>query len=459
MPKRAKLTQGSTLKHVFSMSLTGALGLMSIFLVDLVDMFFLSMLGEKEAVAAVGFASAIIFFTISIGIAVSISATALVSKAIGSGNIDLAKRRAVNVLVYGVFFSSIVVWWLWPKVPHILLYIGATGRTLDLATDYLQILILGMPAVMASMIGAGIMRALGDARRAMYVTLAGGIVNAVLDPILIFGLGLGVQGAAIASLLARFFMVAISYHGVMHIHKMLGTFDLMEFIKDAKGISLIAVPAMLTNMSSPLANAIVMEYTSSFGDDAVAAVAIIGRVIPVVFCGIFALSGAVGPVLGQNYGAVRFDRMHNAISSAVLYAFCYCAVLCVFLYQVQDWLVEVFNASAESAELIRFFSTFVSFSFFFQSLLFIAIAVFNNLGKPFVSTLLNFGRATLGTWPLIAFFALFMDANGILFGQAVGSVIFGCLGFYMARKYIETLEEKEASNIAPSRSNNHDEPL
>jgi putative MATE family efflux protein len=452
MSGSAKLTQGSTFKHVVYMSATGAFGLMCMFLVDLVDMLFLSMLGEKEAVAAVGFASTIMFFTISLSIAVSISVTALVSKAVGEGNIELAKRRAVNVLVFGIFFSSAVVWLLWPKIPHILLSIGATGRTLDLATDYLQILVFGMPAVMIGMIGSGIMRALGDARRAMYATLVGGLVNALLDPIFIFALGLGVQGAAIASLIARFSMVVVSYYGVVHIHKMLGEFDLMDFFKDVKPICLIAIPAMLTNMSSPLANAIVMEHTSSFGDDAVAAVAVIGRIIPVVFGGIFALSGAVGPILGQNYGAGRFDCMRSAISSAVIYAFVYCLVLCFCLYQMQDWLVSVFHATQESADLIRFFATFVSFSFFFQSLLFIAIAVFNNLGKPFHSTLLNFGRATLGTWPFIIVFSLFMDAEGILFGQAIGSVIFGCLGFYMAKNYITELEAKEESEIVLSNN-------
>ncbi|MCB5160872.1 MATE family efflux transporter [Marinomonas algarum] len=459
MPHTAKLTQGSTFKHVVTMSATGALGLMCMFLVDLVDMLFLSMLGEKEAVAAVGFASSIMFFTVSLSIAVAISATALVSKAIGEGHIELAKRRAVNVLAFGIFFSTGVVWFLWPNISHILLYIGATGRTLDLATGYLQILVLGMPAVMIGMIGSGIMRALGDARRAMYTTLVGGLVNAVLDPIFIFAFGLGVQGAAIASLIARFSMVAVSYYGVVHIHKMLGEFDLMDFFKDAKSISVIVVPAMLTNMSSPLANAIVMEHTSTFGDDAVAAVAVIGRVIPVVFGGLFALSGAVGPILGQNYGAGRFDRMHSTINSAVTYAFVYCVVLCVGLYQAQGWLVSVFHATEGSAALIRFFATFVSFSFFFQSLLFIAIAVFNNLGKPLNSTLLNFGRATVGTWPLIVIFSMFMGAEGILFGQAVGSVIFGCWGFYMARRYIDTLEAKEAQEVTLSHSPAYNEVI
>ncbi|MGO3345109.1 MAG: MATE family efflux transporter [Marinomonas sp.] len=459
MPHQAKLIEGSTLKHVVAMSFTSALGLMCMFLVDLVDMLFLSMLGEKEAVAAVGFASTIMFFTISLSMAVSIAATALVAKAIGEGDVALAKRRAVNVLAFGIIFSTTIVLALWSYIPEVLSFIGASGRTLDLASGYLQILILGMPAVMIGMIGSGIMRALGDARRAMYATLVGGIVNAILDPILIFTLGMGIEGAALASLIARLSMVLVSYYGVVHIHKMLGKFVVGDFLKDMKPICKIAFPAMLTSMSSPLANAIVMGHTAAFGDEAVAAVAIIGRIIPVVFGGLFALSGAVGPILGQNYGARRFDRMHGAIYSAVIYAFCYCLILCFTLYFMQNWLVSVFNATQKTEDLIRFFATYVSFSFFFQSLLFIAIAVFNNLGRPFNSTLLNFGRATLGTWPLILIFGFYMGAEGVLFGQAVGSIIFGCLGFYMARNYLIELERKDSQNIHSEPSVGFDEIL
>lgn len=443
MSRPAKLTQGSTFKHVSIMSFTGALGLMAMFMVDLVDMLFLSMLDEREAVAAVGFASTVMFFTVSISIAVSISATALVARAIGAGDYELAKRRATNVLGIGVLFSSVVVWLLWPRIPNILVFLGANFRTLDLAVGYLQILLLGMPAVMVGMIASGIMRALGDARRAMYATLVCSVVNAVLDPIFIFVFGLGIHGAAIASLIARLSMVVVSYYGVVSIHRMLGQFDLLECGKDLKPIALIAVPAMLTNMSSPLANAIVMEHASDFGDHAVAGIAIIGRVIPVVFGGLFALSGAVGPILAQNYGARLFSRMHDAINSAVIYAFCYCLVLCSILYWLQDFLVATFHADEEAASIIHFFATYGSFSFFFQSLLFIAIAVFNNLGKPLNSTLLNFGRATLGTWPLIIIFSWWMGADGIVFGQAIGSVVFGVIGFVMARRYLKELESQE----------------
>ena len=451
MPQQAKLTQGSTLKHVSVMSFTGALGLMAMFLVDLVDMLFLSMLEQHEIVAAVGFASTVMFFTVSISIAVSVSATALVAKAVGSGDYALARRRATHVLLVGVIFSTLVVAFLWPRIPQVLSFLGANGLTLELATRYLEILMLGMPAVMLGMIASGIVRALGDARRAMYATLLCSIVNAILDPILIFVFQMGIEGAAIASLIARISMLGVSYWSVVTVHGMLGRFNAADCLEDLKPIAKIAVPAMLTNMSSPLANAIVMAHAAAFGDDAVAGIAIVGRIIPVVFGGLFALSGAVGPVLAQNYGAYQFKRMHDAMNSAVIYALGYCLILCSSLYFAQDFLVSIFNANDETASLIRFFATYGSFSFFFQSLLFIAIAAFNNLGRPLSSTLLNFGRATLGTWPLITVFGWWMGADGIIFGQAVGSVVFGLISFVLAKRYLQLLEKRtrEKRHAAP----------
>lgn len=118
MPLKATFTTGSTLRHVVVMSATGALGLMSMFMVDLIDILFLSMLDQKEVVAAVGFASSIMFFTISIGIAVSVSATAMVSRAVGRGEKELAKRRATNVLVFGILLSFLIVYFLMPRIPN-----------------------------------------------------------------------------------------------------------------------------------------------------------------------------------------------------------------------------------------------------------------------------------------------------------------------------------------------------
>ena len=196
---QAKFTQGSLFGHISVMSLTASIGLMAVFLVDFVDMIFISMLGKAELAAAVGYAGAILFFTTSFGIGMAIAAGALVARALGAGALEEARRRATNALIYGVIFGAIFAAVVWFNLASLASLLGATGDTLDLAVHYLQIIVPSLPFLMIGMIGGAILRAHGDARRAMMATIWGGLVNAVLDPILVFGLDLELTGVAMAS--------------------------------------------------------------------------------------------------------------------------------------------------------------------------------------------------------------------------------------------------------------------
>ena len=199
----AKFVKGNLFGHVTVMSFTASIGLMAVFVVDFVDMIFISMLGKAELAAAVGYAGAILFFTTSFSIGIAIAAGALVSRALGAGDADLARRRATNALAFGVAFAILFSIAVWLAVPWLVGLLGATGQTADLATLYLRIIVPSLPILLVGMTGGAILRAHGDARRAMMATIYGGLVNAVLDPILIFGLDLELTGAALASVAAR----------------------------------------------------------------------------------------------------------------------------------------------------------------------------------------------------------------------------------------------------------------
>ena len=218
----SRFTSGSILRHVIVMASTGAVGLTTLFLVDLADMFFLSLLGEVALAAAVGFAGTILFFTTSISIGLSIAMGALVSRAIGKGESEEARRYTVNNLLFDILCALTVVALLWPSIPYLLTLLGATGRTHELATGYLRIVVPTMPFLSLGMSAGAVLRARGDAKGAMYIALTGGLVNAVFDPILIFGLDLGVYGAAIASALARLTIAFTGLYSVVRVHRMLG---------------------------------------------------------------------------------------------------------------------------------------------------------------------------------------------------------------------------------------------
>ena len=121
----------------------------------------------------------------------------------GLGMNKLARERTTHALSYGVVFGVIFAVAVFSVLAQLVDLLGATGETAALAVHFLQIVVPSVPFLMLGMMGAAILRAHGDARRAMLATIAGGVVNAVLDPILIFGLNLELTGAALASFAAR----------------------------------------------------------------------------------------------------------------------------------------------------------------------------------------------------------------------------------------------------------------
>ncbi|MDJ0946331.1 MAG: MATE family efflux transporter [Kiloniellales bacterium] len=437
----AKFLEGSILRHITVMTATASIGLMALFVVDLVDLYFLSLLGEVELAAAVGYAGSILFFTTSICIGLAIAMAALVARAVGARETARAKRYVVHVSLFALIVTVPLAVLVWLAIPDLLRLVGAEGRALELSATYLRIIVPSMPVLALAMASGGVLRAVGAARLAMSATLAGGLVNAVLDPILIFGLELGVAGAAWASLAARATVFLAGTYGVVVRVEMLGRFKARVFGRDAARIAAIAGPAVLTNVATPVGNAYVTASMAAFGDDAVAGFSIVGRIIPVAFGVIFALSGAVGPVIGQNYGAGSFARIRRALLDALLLSTAVVLVSASLLFLLQDQIAAAFGASPGAAAVWGFFASFIAVTFAFMGAQFVAHAAFNNLGRPLWSTWSNWGRATLGTIPLVWLGAAWLGPEGVLLGQAAGGVIFGA-GAYLVAWWLCAVPER-----------------
>lgn len=442
---QAKFLTGNLFRHVSVMSLTSSVGLMAIFMVDFVDMIFIAMLGKAELAAAVGYAATILFFTTSFGIGMSIAAGALVARALGSGDSQLAEERKTHSLIYGFVFGLIFAVVIWLNLAFLVSLLGAQAEIAHLAVGYLQIIVPTLPFLMLGMMGGAILRAHGDARRAMMATIYGGAVNAVLDPILIFGLGLDLTGAALASVAAR---LVIAYAALVPIARHYGGVGRPRaagMLRDIVPIATIAVPAILTQLATPVGQAIVTRAMADYGEAAIAGMAIVGRLSMVAFGVVFALSGAVGPILGQNYGAGNSERVRDGFLAAVYFNGMIVFVVSALLFLLRAPIADLFSATGITRELVFLFCGPLSLLFFFNGVLFIANAAFNNMGYPFYSTFLNWGRNTVGMVPLVLLGAGLLGAEGVLIGQALAGVIFGGLGWVFARRVM-----REAPGVIPA---------
>ncbi|WP_428465420.1 MATE family efflux transporter [Photobacterium minamisatsumaniensis] len=430
------------MKHIVVMSGTGAIGLMALFLVDLLDMFFISLLGEIELAAAIGFAGTLIFFSTSASIGTSIAMGALVSRALGGNEREKARNLAVNVMIFAFIISCILVSLMLWNLPQLLSMIGAKGHVASAATDYLTILLPSAPMIAISMSAGAALRGIGDARRSMVATLIGGGVNAILDPLFIFGFSMGVEGAAIASVFARLAVMVFSLHAVIVHHNLIAKPAIKSFFTTLPAISFLAFPAILTNTATPIGNAIVTSNIAQYGENFVAGYAVIGRLMPVMFALVFSLSGAIGPIIGQNFGALRWDRIDRTLKDAMLFVSAYCVLVSFILWNIQDYLIAAFSLQGDAAYLLSIFCTYVAITFIFNGALFVANAAFNNLNRPTWSTALNMGKATLGTIPFVMLGGAIGGAGGVLIGQAIGSIVFGVIGVVLLLRQVKVMAQE-----------------
>jgi len=271
------------------------------------------------------------------------------------------------------------------------------------------------------------LRAVGDARRAMYVTLSAGIATAFLDPLLIFGLGLGVYGAAWATVLSRLILLGVGWLGAVGVHDLVARPRLAAARSDFGPIMAIGFPAIMANMAAPVSSAYTLRIFSDFGEPAIAASAIIDRVTPVAFGVVFALTASVGPIIGQNYGAKLMDRVLRTLTDSFILSIGYVLVAWAVLALAEPALVAAFDARGESAQYVAFYCRYGVVAWIFLACLFVANVSFNNLGFPVLSMVFNWARATLGTIPFVTIGARYGGVQGGLVGFALGAAVFGLM--------------------------------
>lgn len=432
------------MRHVVVMTATGGVGLISLFLVDALNLFYIALLGQRELAAAVGFAGTVQFFLISVAIGLSIAATAVVSRATGAGDHPAARRLASSSLTLLVAVMGVVAALAWIGRDAALDLLGAEGETHAIASRFLAFTLPSLPFVGLGMVSGGLLRAVGDARRAMIITLASGGIAAVLDPIMIFGLGLGLDGAAIALGLTRVLMALIGLRLAIGVRDLCARFDAGAALGDARPILAIGMPAVATQLSTPFGNAFLTGVVAAHGDAAVAGWAVVGRLTPLAFGVIFALSGAVGPILGQNRGAGLFERIRMAYRDALIFACGWVLSVWVLLWLATDLIIRGFKLTGEGAEVLSTFTHFGTGAFLFTGALFVSNAAFNNLGLPARSTLFNWARDGAAIPLLALIIGDSAGASGVILMQAGAALLVGTAAGITAWRYVGRLSRVAA---------------
>mgnify|MGYP000250175125 FL=1 len=439
MAGQGRFLTGSTMGHVVRMTMTGAIGITFVFLVDAANLLWIAQLGEPQLMAAIGYAFAIQFLSVSAGIGLMIAATALVSRAIGAGKHRLARRQAASALVVGVLVQSVVAAIIFIFRHQFVAMAGAEGGTAALAARYLALTVPSLSVMAAGMIANATLRAEGDGMRSMTVTLMSGGVALVIDPFLIIGLGWGLDGAAAGVVLSRFVMLAAALYFATQSHDLIARPRKRDCLGSVRPYLNIAIPAIITQMATPVGNYIFTSVMSQFGDEAMAGWAVVGRLTVVAFGGIFSLAGAIGGIFGQNFGARDYGRVRNTYRDAILFGLIYTLITWAVLIVASGPVSRAFALPEVAAEVLYAFTHYGAAGFVFASALFVSNSAFNATGKPRRSSVTNWVRDGILSLPLALWFATSFGAPGVIYAQAAAGALVGLAAAAWGWHYVTQL--------------------
>ncbi len=457
MSEKGRFLTGSTMGHVVRMTMAGAMGITFVFVVDAANLFWIARLGDPRLLAAIGFAFAVQFFSVSSGIGLMIASTALVSRSIGAGDRARARRIATSSAVIAGLLQFVVAALIVVFRHDILALLGAGGETAALAARYLAISLPSLGIMAMGMVANGALRAEGDGRRSMYVTLFSGGVAMIVDPILIYGLGLGLDGAAWGITLFRFVMLAVALRYAIGVHDLLALPRWVDVRETLRPYLAIAVPAILTQLATPVGNFLATSVMAPFGDDAMAGWAVVGRLTVVAFGGIFSLAGAIGGIFGQNFGACLYDRVlqiyRDAVIFGMIYTLCAWSVLAFFGQTVAGY----FSLTPQGVNVVLAFTGVGAGGYVIGSALFVANSAFNALGRPVWATGLNWLREGALTLPLALWLAGVFGAGGVVYAQAAAGVLVGLGAVFWGWRYVVGLRRLNlpALDLEPPRPYAH----
>ena len=420
-----RFLHGPTMGHVLRMTLSGTAGITFLFVVDAANLFWISWLGETRLVAAMGFAFALQYFSISFGIGLMIATTALVSRAIGQGCRSEAREIVASTLVISALLQSFVAFVMVVYRHELVAMVGAEGETAALTARYLLMTLPSLPIMAVGMIGGATLRAEGDAFHAMLTTMGPGAIAFIFDPILIIILDLGLDGAALAFWLSRIAMAVIALSFVIRTHNLLAQPSVTHVKKTVRSFARIAGPTIFTQLATPFGSYLLTTVIAGFGDSAVAAWAVINRLTVLAFGGIFSLSGAVGGIFGQNFGAGKIDRLYMTYRDGLIFCLVYPILIWGLLIGLNDIIVVLFGLDEDGAKILWAFTHISAAAFTLTGMSFVATAAFTNLGRPIYSTVINWVREGVVSLPLAVWLSSHYGAPGVVYAQAAVAVLIG----------------------------------
>jgi len=427
---------------LLNMSLPNLIGILTVLGFSLVDTFFISQLGT-ESLAAISFTFPVTLVISSIAIGIGAGVSTNLGRLIGSGQAPKAKVFLHDSLLLTFFITAFISLIGSLCIVPLFSLLGANEASLPLIYDYMFIWYLGAPILVLLMVGNQGLRATGDTHSPAKIMMLAALINLILDPLLIFGIGpfprLEIQGAAIASVIS--WVVALSLSSYLLIFKRhlveFGTLNLNRLRCNWKQLAHIAQPATLMNLLNPLANATIMAMLAHIDHRAVAAFGAGTRLESVLLIVVMALSSSLVPFIAQNLGAGQTERARNALLLSLKFVLVFQTLLYLPLFFFAEPIARLFSSDPQVIDWLSFYILVLPAAYGPLGIVILMATSLNAYHRPMCSLVLNVCRLFLIMLPLAALGSYLGGVKGLLLALPITNTIIGIACYILATKISE----------------------
>ncbi len=447
---KAVLIEGPIGKILFRLTVPMIFGILGMVAFNLVDTYFVGQLGTIE-LAALSFTLPVVLVVSSLAMGLGMGVAAVVSRAIGEGDTRRVRELTTDSLILALILVVVCVVVGLLTIEPVFRLIGANAETLPLIKQYMQIWYPGMIFVVIPMVGNNAIRALGDTKTPSAIMLVAVLINCLMDPLLIFGIGpfprLELAGAAIATVIARASTLIVSLYVLIHREKMVAF-----ALRPIKAISLswrsilfIGLPAAGTRIIIPLVIGVITRLVASYGPEAVAAFGVASRIEIFALAVIWALASVIGPFVGQNWGAGEPERVRAGIGKSERFSIFWGLGMFLLFFLTARPIAAIFNDNQAVIETIVMYLRVVPIAFGLEGILILLAAALYVLHKPFHAMGLVVTQMVILYIPLAHIGSHFFGLKGIFIAAAVAYGLSGILAHFIANSILRSLRAWEAS--------------
>ena len=442
------LEEAGVASALLKLGIPTMVGMLISALYNAIDAYFVGGLGMSQ-MGAVSVVFPIVQIIIGLGMMFGAGASSYISRLLGKGDNEQANKTASTSLFSGLLVGAIIIIGIMVFLDPVLTSLGSTETILPYARAYAKIYVTGSIINVFTVMMNNLLTAQGATKFTMKAMLTGSIANVILDPIMIYGMDLGIEGAAIATVISLCINMAL-YIGYIAKKKGVLRFSVRN-IAPSKTIYAevlkIGIPVLLFQLLASTAMGSINTAAKPYGDYAVAAMGAVTRIMTVVTYIVFGFLKGFQPFAGYNYGAKKYERLKKSIRLCMIWSTAFCIFAAIVLFIFADPVVSLFGTDVKMIDLaakeLRLNAVlFITFGFqMVYASLYLAI------GKSLVGSILSLSRQGIFFFPLVFVLPHLLGLTGVIWVQPMADLLTTIITIIFAVKISRVLSTEVTKEV------------